>query len=363
FHGNFFGFGLATPLNFHDTFLQTTITHRDTQRYANELPIGKHDARPSVPIVDDHVHAGIAKLLIKLLGGVADSFTLVIAKRADHDLERGNGARPDDSAIVVVLLNGSRCNAADANAVATHLHDDRLAVGFEEGGVQGPGVFVTQEQNVTNFYTALNAQCATARIRVAVDNVAEIEGLCFGQVALPVDASVVVALVVGPANEVAHVGHGEVGNDVNRLARVQRAQVTGNATEVVHDFFLGGETVAMLETRQLARFDFIQFMVATQQQEPDADLATFFRRVSRQHNGLHRVGKRPAQLLCDQFALRRIWRGDFLQLFLRSGAFGDQAGRFGQFYVGRVFRVGVVDDEIFASISNHLEFMTARPAD
>src|SRR5690606_18957329 len=170
---------------------------------------------------------------------------------ADHNLERRNRTRPDYAAIIVILLDGCRGYAADADAVATHLHDDRFAVGLQKGGVQCTRVLITQEKDVTHLDAALDAQSTATRIRIAVHYIAQIESLRFRQVPLPVDAGVVVALIVCTTSEVVHPGHGEVGNDIYRLAGVQRAQITGHAAEMVYDFLFSSEAVTVFKAGQL----------------------------------------------------------------------------------------------------------------
>src|SRR5690554_1884066 len=151
--------GTARP-DLNDAFLQAPVAYRNTQRHPDELPIGKHDAGSRIAIIEYNIDAGSLQTLVEFVGGVANRFTLVIAHGADHYFERGDRTGPNDAACVVVLFDGGCGNAAHPYAVAPHLHDGRLSVGFQEGRIQRTGILVAQEENMPHFDAALNTQRA-----------------------------------------------------------------------------------------------------------------------------------------------------------------------------------------------------------
>ena len=107
-------------------------------------------------------------------------------------------------------------DARDADAVAAHLHQLRLAVLVEEGGVHRLAVLGAELEHVADLDAALDREHALAVGRgIAFDDVADVgHRVGLGQVAAPVDAGEVEALLVGAADEVAHRGHRAVGDDL-----------------------------------------------------------------------------------------------------------------------------------------------------
>ena len=237
-------------------------------RHADELPVGEHHAGTHVAVVEDDVDALSLELFIETVGGFAHGFALRVVHRADHHFERGDGVRPDDAALVVTLLDGSAGETGHADAVAAHLENLRLAVFIEIGGVEGFGVLRAKVEDVTDFNAALQAEHALAVGRgVALDDVAQVGNLGFGQVAAEVHAGVVIALFIGAAAEVGHVGDGQVCIDGN----------------------VGRKAEAVLELRQMTGLDFVEVVVGTEQDEDDLGgkrIALFVSAVGGKHDAL-----------------------------------------------------------------------------
>ena len=83
-----------------------------------------------------------------------------------------------------------------------------ILAGFvEEGGIHGCGILVAELEDVADFDAAAQFQRALAvRAGVAFDDVADVHHfLQFRQVAAEIDAGEVVAVLVGAADEIAHV--------------------------------------------------------------------------------------------------------------------------------------------------------------
>ena len=259
-------------------------------RHADELPVGEHHAGTHVAVVENDVDALSLELFIETVGGFAHGFALRIVHRADHHFERGDGVRPDDAALVVTLLDGSAGETGHADAVAAHLENLRLAVFIEIGGVEGFGVLRAKVEDVTDFNAALQAEHALAVGRgVALDDVAQVGNLGFGQVAAEVHAGVVIALFIGAAAEVGHVGDGQVCIDGNVFLDADRAEIAGLGTEVLEDLGVGREAEAVLELRQMTGLDFVEVVVGTEQDEDDLGgkrIALFVSAVGGKHDAL-----------------------------------------------------------------------------
>ena len=144
----------------HVAFFEAAVADGDAVRHANELPVGKHGTGALATVVQNHIHAGCHQSFIEGRGGALNFGETVRADRADHHGERRYGVRPDDAALVMILLDGGSRQARDADAVAAHFHELRLAVFAQKSGIHGLAVFGAQVKNVTHFNTALNRQRA-----------------------------------------------------------------------------------------------------------------------------------------------------------------------------------------------------------
>jgi len=131
-------------------------------RNTDQLPVCKHDARALVAIVEDDVDAGILQRLVEPGRFVAHEFGLAPADATDHHLERRDCRRPDDSALIVVLLDGSTDNAGHPDAVAAHLEVLRLAVDIEEARIHGLRILVAEIEHMTHLDAALDGEHALA---------------------------------------------------------------------------------------------------------------------------------------------------------------------------------------------------------
>src|SRR5574343_1027833 len=245
-------------------------------RDTDQLHVGEHHARALVAVVQYDVDTSLLQVGIQLVGGGLDRLALVIAHRHDADFKRRDGRRQDDAALVVALLDGGADDARNADAVAAHFHDLALAVFVEEGAVERLGVFGAQLEDVADFDAPADCQCALAvRRRIAGDDVADVEYFGLRQVAAEIDAGQVEAGCVGAANKVAHRGDRAVGEN-RHFFTVERNQTnkSENAAEVFLNFAVGGKA-EIAERGNLACLDFVQFMVAAQQQQRELLAAVF----------------------------------------------------------------------------------------
>src|SRR5687767_2942630 len=96
----------------------------------------------------------------------------------------------------------------------------------------------------------------------------------------------------------------------------------------------GGEAEAMAQAGELTYFDFIELMVAADQQQPDLRRLVFF--VYRKHDGFHRAVERQAQQLRHIFATRFARSGYARERLFGGGAVCNQWQCFGALDIGGV---------------------------
>ena len=107
-------------------------------------------------------------------------------------------------------------------------------------------------------------------------------------------------------------------------------------------------------------------MIASEKQKNDfcrQRIAFFVLLVDCQNNRFNAGCQRLIQEFDDQLALIAARSRNFFHCFCGFGAFFNQARSFGQFDVGSVFAVRAENDQVFAGISDHLEFLRTRSAD
>ena len=330
--------------------------------HADQLPVGKHGAGALAAVVQDHVDARRKQIGIELLRCGFHGLTAIHAHRADDHGEGGDGVRPDDAALIVVLFDGGGRQTGDTDAVAAHLKERRLAILAQERGVHGLGVLGAKIEHVAYLDAAFDGQLAFAVGRlVAGHDVAQVGhsgGL--GQVTRPVHAGDVVVHLVSAADPIRHHGHFAVGNHLHRLLQPNGAQVARLAAEMVFDLGQGGETEALVQPWHLGNLDLVHVMVAAQQQQPYLrahDVTGIVQRIGGQHQRLHGGGQRHAKQL-RHVGTGGLAGGGCLGHGLRSCR-ARLRGRqcLGLLHVGGVVALRAVDDGILAGCRNHLEFL------
>ena len=112
-------------------------------RDTDQLHIGEHHARTLFTIVHQHFNTLGAQLGVQFLRQLLHTVRLVHVHRQDRHLERRNRIRPDDTAIVKVLLNRRRYHASHPDTIAAHGQDLVTAIfaldrGFHRLGVLRP---------------------------------------------------------------------------------------------------------------------------------------------------------------------------------------------------------------------------------
>ncbi len=186
------------------------------------------------------------------------------------------------------------------------------------------------------------------------------------QVAAPVDAGVVEVLGVGAADEVAHRRDRAIGDDAHRPPGSDRTEVARLAAEVRLDLRRRGEAEAAIEAGQLAGLDFVERVVAANEQQPDhrlGRLALVILAVGREDERLHGPCQRQAEQRGDVLARGLARSRRLREVGRRRRARRGRRDRLGELDVGGVVGAGAVDDRVLAGGGDHLELVRANAAD
>ena len=206
---------------------------------------------------------------------------------------------------------------------------------------------------MTDFNTAFDQQRALSiRAWIACYHITDISHFWRRHIAIPVNTEIVFAVDVCTRGEVAHGGNGTVNYHRNR--HIYRAEGTRTGVHQRADLFFRREGQRAGNLRQFFCFDFVQFMIAANQQGDQRRFAAL--------NGFHqqrfdRFFNRQIELLNqlgDGFGIRRIHHGHFLS---GCGTRCFWCDSFSKFNVGGVVRSIGEDHIIFAALRQYLKFM------
>ena len=179
-----------------------------------------------------------SELGVEAFGGFADTWRLRRVDGHQHHLEGRDGVRPDDAALIVVLLDGGGNDARHTDAVAAHVQGRRLAGFVEHGGAHGLAVLAGRAGRCgpTSMPRAMCKRALARGAGVAGDDVAHVgDASGSGQVAAPVHAGEVRILLVRAADEVAHRGDGVVGDTILPLEAPTGPEEAGLAPIALRD--------------------------------------------------------------------------------------------------------------------------------
>lgn len=210
--------GLA-DFDFDDVLIDGLRANRHADRVADEVAVLELDAGALLAVVEQDVEAGLAALVVDALG-IRQLLFLLGVDGDDDDLERCDGARPDDALVIVVLLDGGGHRAADADAVAAH--DERLlfTVLIEERRAHGLAVLRAEREDLAGLDAARHLErCAAVRARVALFDHAQVgddDGILI-EVALRIDVLVMDVDFIGTRDGVVHVHDGRIDEHVRAL--------------------------------------------------------------------------------------------------------------------------------------------------
>src|SRR5262245_36927552 len=153
-------FGVAPVPVFELARVEPALRDHDAMRNAEELRVGELHSGPRVAIVEQRLETRGAQRFVQLLGRLAHARGFLQVDGHQHHLEGRDRLRPDDAALVVVLLDRGRHHARHADAVATHEHGDLATLLVHHFGVHRVAVFPAELEHVTDLDAAREAQRA-----------------------------------------------------------------------------------------------------------------------------------------------------------------------------------------------------------
>src|SRR6185503_10204419 len=182
---------------------QPALRDHQPVRNAEELRIGKLDAGPGIAVVIEHLDALGGELTIEAVGNFAYPGGLLQVERHEHHLEGRQRLRPDDAALIVILLDGRGHDARHTDAIAAHEQRHFTARLIEHGRLEGLAVFAPELKDVSDLDTAGDLEAAAAaRARIARAHVADIGGNDVAHVPIPIDSREVHVPLVGAGGAV-----------------------------------------------------------------------------------------------------------------------------------------------------------------
>src|SRR5688572_27676313 len=106
-------------------------------RNADKVVAGNLDARALVAVVKQEVDALGDGLAVEFFGSLADTGRFWRVDGDDDQLEGSNGVGPDDSARIMVLLDGRGYDSRHTDAIAAHEGHHGFAGFVEHRGLHG----------------------------------------------------------------------------------------------------------------------------------------------------------------------------------------------------------------------------------
>ncbi len=200
-------------------FGQALGAYNQAHRNADEIGVLELDSRALVAVVVEHLDALLVELTVETVGRLHD--LLVPRAQAHHqDFERCQRQRPDDAVLVVILLDGRRHGAADAEPIAPHGHGMRGSLVVQIGAMHGCRVLRAQLEDVTDLDAAVQLEGAIApRAAVASGDQQQIGPLAQIDIAIPVDTGEVGVGFIGPDHEIGGFPDRVVSHDSNCFGR------------------------------------------------------------------------------------------------------------------------------------------------
>src|SRR5262249_25861560 len=152
------------PLHIDHSVLQGLLADSDTNRDPDQVGVGELLTRPQVTVVQKDLRARLGKCrrgLVSLLFGPG--------KYHDMNIVGSDARRPDNSLLVVALLDDRGNDPLEPDAVAAHDQRQRLPVLVEERRLEWDREPRVELEDVTDLDRGLEQQLAAAvRARVAL---------------------------------------------------------------------------------------------------------------------------------------------------------------------------------------------------
>src|SRR5882724_6940753 len=239
---------------------QSALTDNHAMRNPQQLRIREFDPRAGVAVVVQHLDSGGSEFGIQPVGDLAYPCGFLHAHRHQHDLEGCNRLRPDDAALIVILLDGGGHDARHTDAVAAHVQGHFLATFIEYHTLHGLAVLLPELEDVTDFDAPGDLQAPMPGwAGIAFDHVANVGGDHSLHIPVPVGAGEMHVLFVGPADEVRQ--------RQGAVIHVDAATETDGADEASlgarrpHDALGAGHAQGTGHSREVLRFDGVELVI------------------------------------------------------------------------------------------------------
>src|SRR6185437_5499968 len=113
---------IAPVTVFQPAGFQSALRDHQPMRNAEELRVSELDAGPGIAVVIERLDAEGGELAVEAVGNFAYPVGLLQVERHEQDLEGRQRLRPDDAALIVILLDGGGHDARHTDAITTHEH-------------------------------------------------------------------------------------------------------------------------------------------------------------------------------------------------------------------------------------------------
>src|SRR5580658_2384963 len=336
--------------------LQAALGHHQAVRDAEELGVGELDARAGVAVVVQHLDAGGSELGVQPVGDFTDTGGLLQVESNKDELEGRDRIRPDDAALIVILLDSRGHDARHTYAVAAHVERGLAAGLIEHQRLHGLAVLPAELEDMADLDATGELQSSLAgRARVAFHDVAQVGGRDLLHVAVPVHAGEVLVVRVRAADEIGERERAVIGVHAALEAdRTHRARVGGGRRA----YPLGARhPQGAKDAGELLRLDGVQLVVAAQHQRHDLIVLTV------DDQGLHAARR------LDPEDLRQLRDGAHArgrhaaQRLVRSGPRAGRRHRRGGLETRGVIVAVGEHDRILAGRREHVELLRDVAAD
>ena len=277
--------------------------------------------------------------------------------RHDGHREGCQGFRPEDAAVVVVLLYCGGDHPGDADAVAAHQQHLFATTLIQYPGIHRFAVLGAELEDVADLDAAPDQQFAAAvRTGVTGDHVAKVGNFRHRAVALPVGAGEMEAVAIGAADEIGQCGGCPVGDHRQRQpdgTQGARATADGGANLGFRRHAQGAG-----HRHEFLCLDGVELVVSAQYQGDQlARLGALY------HQGLDDALRSAAEKLAHLCNAVLLGCGNFTQRFLGGCALSGGCEGGSKFYVGRVIAAVGKGDGVFPGFREDVKFMGVAAAD
>src|SRR3954447_2353414 len=146
--------------------LEETSADHDGPRNADQFGVGEfHPGRQLGPVVDQHPQSRVGQIR---RGGQGGLDLAVPAGGDDVHVGGCDLVRPQQAAVVVVLLGDGRDRAGETDTVAAHGGPDRLTVRAQHIDLEGVGVPPAELEDVRDLDAPADGELADAALRTRV---------------------------------------------------------------------------------------------------------------------------------------------------------------------------------------------------